>query len=791
MVYRYSWIAGLAAIGFAFWQLTRLLLPTQSGAKWQLVVLSGLAIGLIVTWTAITYRLRAIWIVLINVAALFLAATRFSAPAESILIVPTFSGVAVLWSDLLRAFDVIQHSVEPVRPITGIVVILTALFWLLGALLAWGLSKDHPFVALLPPLVVALQFATLDRRNDGLVVLGAFVVLVAGTILSVSLDERDRGAGRMSGDRQRPPSNAPSPTAVLLVGATVTFAVIGAGLFGPRLPADGVLAWRTPGGIGGGFYGSSIAYNPYVSIHDGLVSKDGIPLFRATIEGDTAPGDVYFRLLTMETYKNGRWSAGRVQVYELEEEPLEEEGFAYSGETDSITADIEIEALGQDWLPAPYAVGGADGEDVGAFRIRRTDTSLLFRGDRTYQGMQYRVVSEIPVVDPDAVAGVSDGGLSPLFSAAVDHGETPPNPVYVEPRELPDAETYTELPPGIDPLIRAQAIDLTKQLTTSFEKGLAIEYWFRESGGFVYDLEAGGSGHGDDVLATWLFDDGQENAAYRRGYCEQFATSMAVMTRTIGIPTRVVLGFTPGDRTGENEVVVRDNNAHSWVELWIPTQGWVSFDPTPRDDGANPATSYGAMEAALGYDVATYLDQIPEEERDPLQSSANLPGGIFAPDTERPEPGFIGSGGETTTSSALPRWIPIVGFITALLILLLVTLPLVKWIRHRSRMRRLADGDISAAWEEIVVRLTDLAEEPDPSSTPDEVAVRVDDAMIPLATVYTRSVYGSIGTLPAEQVDIARRSMELTTDRLATRYSPMERTRSYYRLGSLRRRFRR
>ncbi|MBQ0817460.1 MAG: hypothetical protein KBT60_05740, partial [Methyloceanibacter sp.] len=118
---------------------------------------------------------------LINVAALFLAATRFSAPSESLLIFPTTPGVVALWSDLVRAFDVIRHNVEPVRPITGIVVILTALFWLLGALLAWGLSKEHPFVALLPPLVVALQFATLDRRNDSLIILGAFVVLVAAT----------------------------------------------------------------------------------------------------------------------------------------------------------------------------------------------------------------------------------------------------------------------------------------------------------------------------------------------------------------------------------------------------------------------------------------------------------------------------------------------------------------------------------------------------------------------------------------------------------------------------------
>jgi len=790
VVYRYSWIAGLASIGFAFWELTRLLLPTGSGAKWQLVVLSGLAIGLIVTWTAITYRVRTIWIALLNVGAFFIAATRFAAPSDSVLVFPTLAGLGALWTDLERAFDIIRHGVEPVRPIAGIVVILTALFWLLGSLLAWGLSKDHPFVALLPPLVVALQFATLDRRSGGLVILGVFIVLVAGTILAVALDERDRGAGRMSGDRQRPPSNTPSPLAVLLITGTVGVAVFGAGMLGPKLPTDGVLAWRTPGGLGGSFYGSSFSLNPYVSIHEGLVSKTGTPLFTAKIDtASGSPEDVYFRLLTLETYKNGRWSPTRPKVYELDEPPMEEEGYEYVGPTNRIVADIEIAALGQDWLPTPYAVSSADGEDAEAFRIRRADTAILFKGDRTYQGMQYSVIAEIPVLDPAAVSGAPGGGLSPLFSQAVDQGETPPDPIDADLRELPDAETYTELPPGIDPRIRAEAVAQTQRLTTSFEKGLAIEHWFRETGGFVYDLDASGQGHGDDVLAAWLFDDEPENTSYRRGYCEQFATSMAVMTRTLGIPTRVVLGFTPGDRIGVDEVVVRDNNAHSWVELWIPSQGWVSFDPTPRSDGANPATSYDAMEDSLGYDLAAYLDQIPEPERTQFPSSGNLPGGIFAPDTNRPEPGFIGTGGETTPSSGLPWWIPVAGLVAALAILIIIALPLFKWIRHRSRMRRLSEGDISAAWEEIVVRLTDLSEEPDPASTPDELAARVDGAMVPLATVYTRSVYGGANAVSDEQVEIARQSMELTGERLTTRYSPMERTRSLYRLTSLRRRF--
>jgi transglutaminase-like putative cysteine protease len=787
MVYRYSWIAGLASIGFAFWQLGWLLLPTGSGARWQFVVLSGFIIGLVITWTAVTYHLRASVVVLINAGALFLAAARFAAPAESVFIFPTPAGLASLWSDLTRAFDLIRNGVEPVRPVTGLVIILTALFWLLGALLAWGLSKDHPFVGLLPPLVVALQFATLDRRTGGLLIHAVFVVLVAASVFAIAYDERDRGAGRMASSRSEPPSKAPAPTAALLVALAVTVAVFGTGMLGPAVPRDGTVTWRTPGGLGGGFYGS-VSYNPYVGIHDGLVSQEGIPLFRARLAGDVPPDEVYFRLLTLETYRNGQWSASRPEVYPLDQTPLEQPGHEYLGATRPLTADVEILALSQQWLPAPYAVAGADGSESEAFRIRRSDTALVFRGDRTYRNMEYRVSSAVPEVRPEEIAGAPGGGFSPLFTAAATAGEDLPPIGDVTFRELPDADRYTDLPENIDPRVKDQADDLTMRLTTPFEKGLAIEHWFRETGGFVYDLEVD-QGHSEDLLASWLFDDSADNVSYRRGYCEQFATSMAVMARSVGIPTRVVLGFTPGREVAANEVVILDNNAHSWVELWIPAVGWVAFDPTPRGDGANPVTSYERLSEALGFDIAAYLEQVPEPVR-PDIDLGNLVSGLQDPELDLTDLGAIDTGGPSAGASSSAPWIPIVPVAVALLLLVIAAIPIVKWARHRSRMRRLDDGDISAAWEEIVVRLTDFGAEPDSAATPTEVAETVDDAMKPLASVYSRSVYGSAGRLSSEQTDTARRSMQLTSERFVMRYSAIERFRSYYRLGSLRRRFR-
>ena len=86
-----------------------------------------------------------------------------------------------------------------------------------------------------------------------------------------------------------------------------------------------------------------------------------------------------------------------------------------------------------------------------------------------------------------------------------------------------------------------------------------------------------------DPLANFLFE-------RKQGHCEYFASSMAVMLRTLGIPSRVVNGF----RTGEfndltSQYVVRASNAHSWVEAYFPGYGWIAFDPTPGrgDAGAH------------------------------------------------------------------------------------------------------------------------------------------------------------------------------------------------------------
>jgi transglutaminase-like putative cysteine protease len=126
--------------------------------------------------------------------------------------------------------------------------------------------------------------------------------------------------------------------------------------------------------------------------------------------------------------------------------------------------------------------------------------------------------------------------------------------------------------PALDRRIPRLAEQITASADNNYDKARALETYLRTHFGYTLQLSRTVP---HDPLANFLFE-------RKQGHCEYFASSMAVMLRTLGIPSRVVNGF----RTGEfndltSQYVVRASNAHSWVEAYFPNYGWVAFDPTP------------------------------------------------------------------------------------------------------------------------------------------------------------------------------------------------------------------
>jgi transglutaminase-like putative cysteine protease len=135
--------------------------------------------------------------------------------------------------------------------------------------------------------------------------------------------------------------------------------------------------------------------------------------------------------------------------------------------------------------------------------------------------------------------------------------------------------TYLQLP-VLDPRIQPLAAETTGSASTPFDKATAIENYLRLHYGYTLQLPKTPP---SDPVANFLF-------VRREGHCEYFASSMAVMLRVVGIPSRVVNGFAGGEFNDiTSQYVVRASDAHSWVEAYIPNQGWIEFDPTPPGGG--------------------------------------------------------------------------------------------------------------------------------------------------------------------------------------------------------------
>lgn len=144
---------------------------------------------------------------------------------------------------------------------------------------------------------------------------------------------------------------------------------------------------------------------------------------------------------------------------------------------------------------------------------------------------------------------------------------------------------YLQLP-RVDPRVRELARQITASATSNYDRARAIENYLRTRYGYTLQLPGV---RVPDPLAYFLFE-------RKKGHCEYFASSMTVMLRTLGIPARVVNGFRGGEYNHlTGSYIIREKDAHSWVEVYFPEFGWVTFDPTPAGDATTDAGPWSRL----------------------------------------------------------------------------------------------------------------------------------------------------------------------------------------------------
>ena len=784
MVYRLTWLGIVGGIVAALIRMEQLLRPAENGPAWQLVLIAALLLGGVITWVARSYRLSAASVIGLNLAGMLLATIRIAAPDTAFLgVLPTLGTVTETGRELEFAVGMIQYGIAPVLPVAGLILILTWLFWVIGIMIVWALHAGRPAFAVVPGIVLYLQLATMDRGPTDTWATIGYLAIVVGTLAGIAHDERTVGTGRVR-DAQRRFVRGGTALVPVALAAAVLAVGVGMTLFVTnQVPTAGFLNWRSTG-FGNGLFGGA-SFNHFVGIRQQLVSLSTEPVFTATVRGSVDEEELYWKLLALEEFDGTNWFPRQTGAQPQGSDQWEISDQRFFGPETEITSDVTIASLDMPFLPAPYSPIGINSNFellLDLYHVK-TDGSIKF-DNRTYAGLEYQVISQVP--QPDLAVLASSGGQpSPLFAKAARAGLFTPR----SDPTAPETRTFAERTELVDTsglstddqlLLHEFAKVVTSEATTDFEQAVLLEAFFRNPDEFTYNAQVG-TGHSAENIVDWLLLSDSPN--YREGYCEQFAASMAVMARTLDVPARVILGFAPGEKAADGIVTVRENDAHAWVELYFETQGWVRFDPTPRNAGDNPATSSG-----LGFDPTEFSGSAEGQpggaEPDDPFAAPNFDLDAFRRQLEGDIPtGSAPASAPGSTGVEIDRrW-----FLVILITIPIAFSPILRNRRAKKRLLALKNGDVSAAWYEIVDRLSDLGDPVDASATPTEAAAAVTPLMVPLALAYQAQIYGD-NVVPPQLVAGAEDSYEQTHRHLKENYTAIRQLFGWLRPGSLRRR---
>jgi hypothetical protein len=430
--------------------------------------------------------------------------------------------------------------------------------------------------------------------------------------------------------------------AVLVVGVALA----------PLLPGDdeAVVDLRT---LGRG-EGPRTVVSPFVGVTSLLGERSDEVVF--TVGADEAS---YWRLTALEQYDAERSIWTSRGTYRSADGDL---GETVAGRP--LTQEVRIATLGGLWLPAAFQAVDVTG-DV-AVGVDPRSSSLIARDDSATPGTTYRVTSVLRVVDPAALA------TAPVVP-------TDPTTVAAD---------------GVSDDVRRTAGAVVAGSDGPYQQALALQDWLRGPGA-TYDTAVDYRGEIDPV-AAFLRE--------RRGFCQQFASAYALMARAVGLPSRVAVGFTPGDRLVDDPTrfVVRGRHAHAWPEVQLPGVGWVAFEPTPGrgDPQGTGWTGVGAAQAEPPATQAATTSTTSTTTPDRPTTPPDTPAELDASAESTPPAAGTGDRGAGTGGT---RWAAL-SVLSALALGAIATLILRRWRRSSRRRRAREDpgvGPIAVAWDDV------------------------------------------------------------------------------------------
>ncbi|MUW15545.1 DUF4129 domain-containing protein, partial [Halorubrum sp. CBA1125] len=502
---------------------------------------------------------------------------------------------------------------------------------------------------------------------------------------------------------------------------------------------------------------------------------DNNPRLESTLSGDDELDIVGSTRLspevryTIESPVERNWHTGAYDTYTGD-------GWVRSGEPSSVdgplagppgeTEDVSVTVTARTektLLPAPWKAVDVEGVGAGAVQVDERGTLRLAAPLRS--GDRVRVESRVPDADPDA-----------LRNASTDYDP-----------ELEDR--YTQLPDSTPDRVgeRTEEILASADAETPYDQAVAIERYLRSEYEYSLTVERPEG----DIADAFLFE-------MDAGYCTYFATTMVAMLRSQGVPARLETGYTTGEAVGEDRYVVRGQNAHAWVSIYVPDHGWVSFDPTPtdaRDEARATRLAEARADGETDVDTTASLPEVTAESvgddsasstgnasaAENANSSGNTTAGITGrlPETETRITAENGTSASTNSSAAgrstspgggLPL-IPETGAYVLLVVAAAVVAGRHAGVRRRAIRRfgpliprRTGDpnADAKRAFADLEHLLARRYRERRPGETPRAYlsALRrrgLDERAEVVGEAYERAAYA--GTVTREEADEARRTV--------------------------------
>lgn len=301
----------------------------------------------------------------------------------------------------------------------------------------------------------------------------------------------------------------------------------------------------------------------------GPIQQDFTPVFNAYTESPH-----YWRISTKELYTGIGWEREIQQV--TEPIPFPFSAFPMNNGQIEETETIRLEISNEDFTFIPYTYGTKE---------------ISYTEDSNQQLVAFQMPSERFLLMEEEEEKVSLNAYQLLVQdRAVDAD-------LMRETTLPDwigneATEYLQVPDTVPERVKDLAHEITQDATTQYDQVKAIEQYLKNNEDFRYSMQdAAFVPDGWDYVDHFLFES-------KVGYCDHFSTSMAVLARSLGIPTRWAKGFSSGelviDDDGSTYRQITNANAHSWPEVYFEGYGWIPFEPTPSF--AQPVTETQVLE---------------------------------------------------------------------------------------------------------------------------------------------------------------------------------------------------